>query len=206
LTEYVDPPIYPHFEIFPTVAQAHGNPAPKQYPTHGSTSEAVALIRVPLWGAVRKTHKELHEEVLGASAPEDLVEQAKDKPLGRIQLHGRTHSETIPPVPPLPMLKGLSLRVPSHNAEERRGVSSALSPEAPSPSTDRRTSSQVTHSSPIHHGDSIARSNSLTSTNSSPRRDPGHSRQGHRIRDSLVLEKARFFDHLHSLRKRSASL
>jgi len=203
------PPTYPYFEIFPTVPPAHGNPAPRQYPTpitgripdsiHGTTSEAVTLTRAPLWIVVRKTHKELHQEVLGAVAPEDSVEQANDKPLGRVQPHGRTRSGTIPPVPPLPVLKGVSLRIPSHNAEERRSVSSALSPEAPSPSRDRRASSHVTHSSPVHNGESIALSNSLTSANSSPRRDSGHSRQGLRIRDSLVLEKARFFDHLHSL-------
>ncbi|KAH9965957.1 hypothetical protein BC827DRAFT_1374293 [Russula dissimulans] len=202
------PPTYPYVKIYLIVPQAHGNSAPREYPapvtertpgsTHGPTSEAGTLTRVPLRGAVQKTHKELHEEVLGAGAPEDLVEQAKDKPLERSQVRGRTHSETIPPVPPLPRLRGLSVLMPSHNAEERRGVSSGSTLEAPSPSTDRRPSSLVTHSSPIHHGESIARSNSLTSANSSPRKDPGHSRQGHRIRDSLVLEKARFFDHLNA--------
>jgi hypothetical protein len=47
----------------------------------------------------------------------------------------------------------------------------------------------------------MARSNSYTTANSSPRKDHGHSKQSHRPRDSLVLEKARYFEHLRTLCK-----
>jgi len=45
----------------------------------------------------------------------------------------------------------------------------------------------------------MVRSNSYTTANSSPRRDHGLSKQNHRPRDSLILEKARYFEHLHAL-------
>jgi hypothetical protein len=170
---------------------------------------------------VRKTHRELHEEVFGADTPMNgSVERTKDEPLGGIQTRYRTRSKSInahpavlqaasspssspPPVPSLPMSHRLSLRIPSHNAEGRHSGPSTHPSEAHSRSIDWRTSSLVTsntHSSLMRNGDSIDRSNSLRTGSSSPRKDHGHSRQS-RPRDSLVLEKARHFDHLHALGK-----
>ena len=146
------------------------------------------------------------------------VERTKDESLGGIQTRTRTRSKSIiappavpqatslppgtpPLVPPLPMSHRLSLRMPSHSAEQRHSGPSTHPFEARSRSIDQRTSvTSNAHSSPIHNGDSIARSNSLRTGNSSPRKDHGHSKQS-RPRDSLVLEKARHFDHLHALGK-----
>lgn len=181
-----------------------------------STSDRAHFLR-----RARKTHRELHEEVFGAdTAMNGSVERTKDEPLGEIQTRYRTRSKSIiahpavlqaasspssspPPVPSLPMSHRLSLRIPSHNAEGRHSGPSTHPSEAHSRSIDWRTSSLVTsntHSSLMRNGDSIDRSNSLRTGSSSPRRDHGHSRQS-RPRDSLVLEKARHFDHLHALGK-----
>lgn len=224
--DFVDPPAYPHFEIFPPITQGHEclTLASDQIPhsPHVSTGEAVTLSHIPR--RVRRTHKELHKEVFGTGAPVGgSVQQVTDKPLGGIQGRGRARSGTVnahpalphilssppttlPPVPPLPTStsKRPSLRVPSHYPEAQHSDLSTDPPEARSQPIDQPTSFHVrlsSYSSPTRQAGSIDRSNSLTSGNSSPRRDHGHSRQSHRPRDSLVLEKARLFDHLHALCK-----
>ena len=217
LTDVPDPPIYPHIEIFPPVMQTHGNLAQPQHPPPVSErSSASDHVR-----RVRRTHRELHEEVFGAGTPIDgSVELTEDEPSGEIQTRRRTRSKSInahpavpqvassppsslPPVPPLPMLHRQSLRIPSNSAEGRHSGSSTHPAEARSRPIDRRTSLLVTsntHSSPIRNGEAMAQSNSLRTSNSSPRRDHAHSKQS-RPRDSLVLEKARHYDHLHVLGK-----
>ncbi|KAI0004991.1 hypothetical protein BJV74DRAFT_317557 [Russula compacta] len=203
------PPTYPHFEIFPPVTLAHLYPASKRRLTPVGE-------RIPSSRRVRRTHKVLHEEVFGAGSPvKESVEQAMDRPLGGTQVRGRTRSGTIntnlatpqtttsspsslPPVPPLPMSKRPSLRM----VEARHGGLPMHPPEARSLPTDRPASSHITlgtHSPSFRHRESITRSNSLTSANSGPRRDHGHSKQSHRPRDSLLLEKTRHFDQSHTL-------
>jgi hypothetical protein len=218
LTDVPDPPIYPHIEIFPPVMQTHGNLA--QHPTPVSKRSS-ASDRAPFLRRVRRTHRELHEEVFGAGTPiNGSVELTSDELSGGIQTRGRTRSKSInarppvsqvalslpspvPPVPPLPMSHRQSLRIPSNSAEGRHSGSSTYPAEARSRPIDRRTSVLVTsntHSSPIQNGEAIARSNSVRTGNSSPLRDHAHSKQS-RPRDSLVLEKARHFEHLHALGK-----
>jgi len=217
LTDVPDPPIYPHIEIFPPVMQ---NLAPPQHPIPVSERSS-ASDHAPFLRRVRRTHRELHEEVFGADTPiNGSVELTEDEPLGGIQTRSRTRSKSInahpavpqvapsppsslPLVPPLPMSHRQSLRIPSNSAEGRHSVSSTHPAEERSPPIDRRTSLLVTsntHSSPIRNGEAMVRSNSLRTSNSSPRRDHAHSKQS-RPRDSLVLEKARHFDHLHALCK-----
>jgi hypothetical protein len=179
-------------------------------PKHGSIGEAGVASPIPFLRRARKTHRELHEEVI---APVKVsVEQPSSKPPGEIKARRPISSRTtdafpalpqaasaVPPVPPLPISKRSSLRMPSHNAEARHSGSSTL----PSQPTDYPTSShgiKYTHPLSTCSNESIVHSNSLTSLNSSSRRDHGHSKQGLRPRDSLVL-KARHFDHLHILRK-----
>ncbi|KAI0304126.1 hypothetical protein BC826DRAFT_1101019 [Russula brevipes] len=217
------PPAYPHFEIYPPITQGEClTLASDQMPhsPHASTSDAVTLSHIPR--RVRRTHKELHEEVFGAGAPVgESVRQVTDKPLGGIQGRGRARSGTVnahpalphilasppttlPPVPPLPTPKRPSLRVPSHYPEAQHSDLSIDPSEARSRPTDQPTSFHVrlnSYSSPARQAGSIVRSDSLTSGNSSPRRD----RQSHRPRDSLVLEKARLLDHLHALSHGDAS-
>jgi len=212
------PPIYPHIEIFPPVMQTHGNLAPPQHPTPVSERSS-ASDHAPFLRRVRRTHRELHDEVFVADTPiNGSVELTEDELLGEIQTRRRTRSKSInahpavpqvassppsspPPVPPFPMSRRQSLRIPSNSAEGRHSGSSTHPAEARSRAIDRRTSSLVTsntHSSPIRIGEAMAQSNSLRTSNSSPRRDHGHSKQS-RPRDSLVLEKARHYDHLHAL-------
>lgn len=179
-------------------------------PKHGSIGEAGVSSPIPFIKRARKTHRELHEEVI---APVKVsVEQPSSKPPGEIKARRPISSRTInacpalpqapsavPPVPPLPISKRSSLRMPSHNAEVRHSGSST----PPSQPTDQPTSShgiENTHPLSTRSDESIAHSSSVTSLNSSSRRDHGHSKQGHRPRDSLVL-KARHFDHLHTQRK-----
>jgi hypothetical protein len=200
--------------------QAHGILASKHpmlvnartsSPKHGSVGEAGASSLIPFFKRARKTHKELHEEVF--ALVKVSVEQPSSKPLGEIKARRPISSRTtdahpalpqaapaVPPVPPLPISKGPSLRMPSDNAEVRRSGS----PTPPGRPTNHPISShgiKNTHPFSTRSDEFIAHSNSLTSLNSSSRRDHGHSKQGLRPRDSLVLEKARHFDHLHSLRK-----
>jgi hypothetical protein len=220
LTDVPDPPIYPHIEIYPPIMQTHGNLAPPQHPTLVSERSS-ASGHVPFLRRIRRTHRELHEEVfLGDTPINGSVELTEDEPLGEIQTRRRTRSKSIiahpavpqvassppsplPPVPPLPISHRQSLRIPSNSAERRHSGSSTHPTEARSRPKDRRTSSLVTsnsHSSPIRNGEAMAWSNPPRTSNSSPRRDHAHSKQS-RPRDSLVLEKARHFDHLHALGK-----
>lgn len=180
-------------------------------PQHGSVGEAGASSPILFFRRARKTHRELHEEVF--TPIKVSVEQPSSKPPGEIKARRPTISSrmtnarpalpqaasAVPPVPPLPISKRPSSRMPSHNAEARLSGSSTLSQP-----TEHHTSShgmKNTHPLSTHSDESIAHSNSLTSLNSNSRRDYGHSKQGLRPRDSLVLEKARHFDHLHTLRK-----
>jgi hypothetical protein len=219
---FVDPPIYPHIEIFPPVPQAYGSLPSTQHPTPNS-ERTPASIHGTFSRRIRRTHRELHEEVFGEGFPvNECVEQTIAEPLGGTQARGRTRAKsvsahptigqvqaaslppTLPPIPPLPTSQRVSLRMPSHNAEARHSVLPAHISETRSRPLDRSTLSRVapnTHSSPIRHGESISRSNSLTTANSNSRRDHGHPKQGLRPRDSLVLEKARHFDQLHALCK-----
>jgi hypothetical protein len=223
MIDFVDPPIYPHIEIFPPVMQAYGNLTSAQHST--PISERIsASSHASFFRRVRKTHRELHEEVFGPDAPVNgSLEQTIDEPLGGMQARGRTRSmsviaypavpqaaslppSSLPPVPPLPTSQQLSLRIPSQNAEARHSGLSTHPSEARSQPKDQPTSSHITLNthhdpSPTRHGKSIARSNSHKTANSSPRRDNGYPKQAHRPRDSLVLEKARHFDHLHALGK-----
>ena len=205
---------YPHFEIYPPVMQAHGIllskhpmlvnaciPSPNESVGEAGTSSPIPFLR-----RARKTHTELHEEVF---TPVNVcVEQPSSKPPGEIKAR-RTYSSrmtnahpalprtasAVPPVPPLPVSRSSSLRsTPSPNAEARH--SGSYTP--PSQPKDQPTSShcmKITHPFSMRSDQSIAPSNSVTSLGSSSRRD-GHSKQGFRPRDSLVLEKARHFDHL----------
>jgi hypothetical protein len=199
MTASVDPPVYPYIEIFPPVLNAHGDLVNERVP---------ASTHVP-FRRVRKTHGELHEEVFGADAPaNEPAEQAIIQARGRIRSKSiNAHPavpqaaslplSSLPPIPSLPMSQRLPLRMPTHNAEARHSDFSIHPSGA-------RTSSYVTsspHSSPIRNGESVVRSNSYTTTNSSPRGDHGFSKQNHRPRDSLILEKARYFEHLHALCK-----
>jgi hypothetical protein len=200
------------------VIQAQGISASKQ-PTlvnaripsqkHRSVGEAGALSPISNFRRVRRAHKALHEEVF---APVKAFEQALSKPPVENQARYPTSSRmpnahlaipqaasSVPPVPPLPVSMRSSLRMPSHNAGARHGGTSTP-PSEPSQPTDRPTT-QNTQPLSTRPEESIAHSNSLTSHNSSSRRDHGHSKQGLRPRDSLVLEKARHFDHPHTLRK-----
>ncbi len=163
----------------------------------------------------RKTHRELHEEVF--VTVKVSIEQPSSKPPGESKARRPTSSRTtdsrlalsqppssVSPVPPPPMSKKPSLRMSSHNAEARHVVSSTPPSEIPSQPPDQPTTSHSmrdVHPLLRRSDESIAPSNSLSSLNSNSRRDHGHSKQGLRPRDSLVLEKARHFDHLHTLRK-----
>jgi hypothetical protein len=192
---------------------------------HEAAGEDVPLTCTPIYGKLKKTHNELHEEVLMAGALlKEFDEQVIDQPLGGYQGRSRVRSGTVrahfpflqtipstrgpqhpvpPPVPPLPVLNQASPRATSPNMEtqatqERRG-------SARDPPTDRPIShSHValnSRSSPTDDGGLMAQSNSPTTASSSPRRDHGHLKQSHRPRDSLVLEKARLIEQFHSLRK-----
>jgi hypothetical protein len=117
-------------------------------PKHGSVDEAGASSPIPFFRRAIKTHRELHEEVF---APVKVsVEQPSSKPPGEIKARRPISSRTtnarpalpqaasaVPPVPPLPISKRSSLRMPSHNAEARHSDSSA----PPSQPTDHPTSS-----------------------------------------------------------------
>jgi hypothetical protein len=184
--------------------------------TPGSRREAtgvVALPQTPIHRKVRKTHNELHEEVFRQGAPvKEFVER-----VGGYQAQGRARSGTVgaryasppttssspslPPVPPLPISNQASPRIASSIvATQERGLLSH--PEAArDPSTDQPISSSSHIASPTDVEGPKAQSNSLTNASLGPRRDHGHPKQGHRPRDSLVLEKARLIDQLHALRK-----
>jgi hypothetical protein len=137
---------------------------------------------------------------------EEHVQVAIASPQTRTHARGRARSGTVsahlglrqglssspdslPPVPPLPV----------SNLTARRGGLPATRNLA-----DRPVSSHIappTHPSPIDDEGLVVQPNTLTSVNSSQRRDHAHHKQSHRPRDSLVLEKARLFDHLHALCK-----
>jgi hypothetical protein len=155
----------------------------------------------------RKTHKDLHGEVLGTDAPaEELVQLAIVRPQTETHARGRVRSGTVsshhglrqnissspgslPPVPPLPVSNltarqdGLPITVVATRDLADRPVFSHIGPPTlPPPNEDERL---------------VVQSNTITSANSSQRRDHTRHRQSHRPRDSLILEKARFLDHFH---------
>ena len=177
-------------------------------PKHRSDGEAGASSPIPPFRRARKTHRELHEEVF--TPVKVSIEQPSSKPSGEIKARRPTSSRmtnarlalpqaalAVPPVPPLPNSKKSSPRMLFHNAEVRHSGASPL----PSQPTDHSHGIQNTHPLSARSDESIARSDSIASLNSSSRRDHGHYKQGLRPRDSLVLEKARHFDHLNTLRK-----
>lgn len=159
----------------------------------------------------RKTHKQLHGEVLRTDAlTEEPVRAAIVKPPTGTHARGRVRSGTVsahvgsrhslssslgslPPVPPLPAsnLTGRRGGLPAPAVTKRNFADRPVSSRTASP----------THPSPIDDEGAVGQSTTLTSTNSSQRRDHARHKQSHRPRDSLVLEKARLFDHLHALRK-----
>ncbi|KAI9508920.1 hypothetical protein F5148DRAFT_1191453 [Russula earlei] len=195
---------YPAFNLL------HGNVVSRQNPpviermsslVHGSTGY-VASTHVPCGRTARKTHKELHEEVFGAGLWMCRWEESKCtiEPMpGTCYTHSaslRTASS-----PPIPMSKGPSLRELPHNVEERDGSLSTPSLEGLDLPTVQQAPSHLASNAPsslTHQGESIVQAHSPASANLSPRKDHGHTKHGHRPRDSLVLEKARFFDHLHA--------
>lgn len=170
-------------------------------PKHGSVGEAGASNPNSFLKRAKKFHRELHEEIfVPASKPPGEINARR--PIGSRTTNARPALpqavSAVPPVPPLPMSKRPSLPIPSHNAEGRHSSSTP-----PSQPTDHLTSSHgIKNTYPLFTSsdESIAYSNSLTSLDSSSRRDYGRSKQGLRPRDSLVLEKARHFD-FHTLRK-----
>lgn len=158
----------------------------------------------------RKTHKDLHEEVLGADIlTGEHVQLAMARPQTGTHAPGRVRSGTViahlgsrpsllsspdflPPVPPLPV----------SNLTARRGGL----PVATRNLADRPVSSPPVQPSPIDNEGLMVQSNTLTFANSSQRRDHAHHKQNHRPRDSLVLEKARLLEQLHALCKSVVSL
>ncbi|KAI0254668.1 hypothetical protein BJV78DRAFT_1359146 [Lactifluus subvellereus] len=193
------PPIYPHFDIFPSVAQVHVDVTENRHSMLASdvtpseaTGEAVALVHTPIRRKVRRTHKELHEEVFGAGAPVEFVEQVTGQPLGGYHARSRVRSGTVsthftsrplPPVPPLPISNRASPPITFPNVETQKGDFHVV---------------LNSHSSPTDDEGSMALSNSLTAASSSPRKDHGRTKPSPRPRDSLVLEKARLIDQTHT--------
>lgn len=176
---------------------------------HEATGETIALIHTPIPRKVRRTHKELHEEVFGTGAPvKEFVEQVTSQPFGGYHARSRVRSGTVsthfasrplPPVPPLPSLNRASPPVSSPNVETRE----VTHPEVARDPSTRPISFHVhvaldSRLSPTGDEGSMTRSNSLSS---SPRRDHGRPRQGSRLRDSIVLEKARLIEQAHTLCK-----
>ncbi|KAH9049070.1 hypothetical protein EDB84DRAFT_1556303 [Lactarius hengduanensis] len=107
---------------------------------------------------------------------------------------------SLPPVPPLPVSTLATRRTTTSNAEARwSGL--PVSPVATRNLADRPVSSYTAplqQPSPIDDEGLLVQSNTLMSANSSQRRDHAHHKQN-RPRDSLVLEKARLFEHLNAL-------
>ncbi len=100
---------------------------------------------------------------------------------------------SLPPVPPLPV-SNLTRRTTTSNAEARRS-GLPVSPVVTHNLADRPVSSYI---APPQQPSPIEDEGTFTSVNSSRRRDHAHHKQHHRPRDSLVLEKARLFEHPHA--------
>jgi hypothetical protein len=148
-------------QVHSSLTSNHLMPVNERIPNskHGSVGEAVASSPISSFKRVRRSHRELHEELF---APVKVfVEQALNEPLGGFQAQRPTSSRTAnvrlalpqtassppsspPPVPPLPMSKSPPLRMPFHNGEARHGGSSTPPSEVPSPPTDRLTFSHGT--------------------------------------------------------------
>lgn len=192
---------YPAFNLYPPVTEV----LPSVVPELGVPSTSHSSIS----RKARKTHRELHEGVLGMDVlTEEPVPVAIARPQAGTHARGRVRSGTVsahvglrqsvssspgslPPVPPLPV----------SNLTARRGDLPAP-PVATRNLADRPVSSRIvppTHVSPIDDEGVVGQSTTLTSTDYGQRRDHARHKQSHRPRDSLVLEKARLFDHLHAL-------
>ncbi|KAI0307187.1 hypothetical protein B0F90DRAFT_1686016 [Multifurca ochricompacta] len=196
------PPTYPHFEIFPSVAQIHDILTAKQYSPvgEGTPSSEPAAVEVisglTLTSISRKAHKELHEEVFGASVPlKESVKPVMINPLATIQARGRVRSGTLSPrlaspqtissfpsalpaVPPILISNRPSFRMTSYAEAQQDGF--------------------PTHPTMIAgDGGSMAHSDTFASASSNQYRGTEPPKHSHRPRDSLVLEKARLLNHVH---------
>ncbi|KAF8272449.1 hypothetical protein EI94DRAFT_1718078 [Lactarius quietus] len=190
---------YPTFNLYPPVTEL----LPSAVLELGVSSTSHGYI----YRKARKTHEDLHGEVLGMDAlAEELVQLAVAKPQTETHSRGRVRSGTVsshlglrqslwsspgslPPVPPLPDSNLTSRRdgspislVATRDLADWPVSSHIAPPTQPSPNDDERL---------------VVQSNTLTSANSSQRRDHTRHRQSHRPRDSLVLEKARHLDHFY---------
>ncbi|KAI9466988.1 hypothetical protein BJY52DRAFT_1347928 [Lactarius psammicola] len=202
---------YPSFNLYPPVSH-HLEILPSAVPELGVSSTSHGSVS----GKPRKTHKNLHDEVFGTDAlTKEPVQLAIARSQTGAHARGRIRSGTVsahpglrqsvssspgslPPVPPLPVLNLTTHRTTTSNAEARSGLT--VSPVATRNLADRPVSSYIAlpqQPSPIDDEGLVVRSNTLTSASSSQRRDHAHHKQNHRPRDSLVLEKARLFEHLH---------
>jgi len=195
----VDIPVSRHVDILPSAVQELAVP---------KTSQGFISRKA------RKTHRDLQEEV-GTPAKES-VQQDIARPHLRPHVRGHIHSETVsaylaprqnlssadslPPVPPLPAAHVTTHRTTASDAEAR----TVDSPIATRDLAVRPVSSHIAlslQSSSIDDEGLVVPSNTV----SRQRRDHTHHKQSHRPRDSLVLEKARLFDHLHALCKMVSS-
>ncbi|KAH9062726.1 hypothetical protein EDB87DRAFT_1605592 [Lactarius vividus] len=221
------PVLYPHFDLYPGLSERQltlpsAMPSP-QYPSlnlYLPVSPHSEILGVPNTGRgfvsrkARKTHRDLHDEVFVANAlAKEPVQSAIIRPQTGTHARGRVRSGTVsthpglrqsvsfpsslPPVPPLPVS---TLATRRSNAEARRS-GLPVSPVATRNLANRPVSSYTAppqQPSPIDDEGLLVPLNTLMSTNSSQRRDHAHHKQN-RPRDSLVLEKARLFEHLHVL-------
>ncbi|KAI9448059.1 hypothetical protein H4582DRAFT_2068615 [Lactarius indigo] len=195
------PPVSPHAEILPSAVPELGVP---------STSRGFISRKA------KKSHKNLHDEVFGTdAAAKEPVQLAIVRSQTGTYTRARARSGTVsahpglrqsvsspgslPPVPPLPVSTLTTRRTTTSNAEAwRSGL--PVSPIATRSLTDRPVSytAPSQQPSPIDDEGLLVQSNTLMSANSSQRKDHAHHKQT-RPRDSLVLEKARLFEHLHTL-------
>ncbi|KAH9077205.1 hypothetical protein EDB83DRAFT_2671856 [Lactarius deliciosus] len=202
---------YPSLNIYPPVS--HSQTLPSAVPELGVPNTSRGFIS----RKARKTHKDLHDEVFVTDA---LAKEPVQPAIARLQTgthaRGRVRSGTVsahpglrqsvsfpsslPPVPPLPVSTLATRRTTTSNAEARRS-GLPVSPVATRNLADRPVSSYTAppqQPSPIDDEGLLVQSNILMSANSSQRRDHAHHKQN-RPRDSLVLEKARLFEHLNAL-------
>ncbi|KAH9179730.1 hypothetical protein EDB89DRAFT_1922883 [Lactarius sanguifluus] len=191
-------------------------------PYSQTPSSAVPELGVPntsrgfISRKARKTHKDLHDEVFATDAlVKEPIQPAIARPQTGTHARGRVRSGTVsahpglrqsvsspsslPPVPPLPVSTA-TRRTTTPNAEVRRSGLPA-SPIATRNLADRPVSYYTAppqQPSPIDDEGLLVQSNTFVSANSGQRKDHAHHKQN-RPRDSLVLEKARLFEHLHVL-------
>ncbi|KAH8999138.1 hypothetical protein EDB92DRAFT_2005970 [Lactarius akahatsu] len=205
-------PQYPSLNLYLPVSP-HSQISPSAVPELGAPNTSRGFIS----RKARKTHKDLHDEVFVTDAlAKEPVQPAIARPQTGTHALGRVRSGTVsahpglrqsvsspsslPPVPPLPVSTLATRRTTTSNAGARRS-GLPVSPVATRNLADRPVSSYTAppqQPSPIDDEGLLVQSNTLMSANSSQRRDHAHHKQN-RPRDSLVLEKARLFEHLHAL-------